>query len=91
MILEAIISALTGMLKLIFGIFPDLPDIPTAVSDGGDWAVDTIGGAMGFMTVLYSAPLLVAIVVLLVALLAFDQIYWLVLWVLKKIPILGIK
>ena len=91
MILDAILSALIGVVQLIFGVFPDLPDIPTAISDGGDWAIDTIGGAVGFLTVLYSAPILAAIVVILIGLLAFDQIYWLALWVIKKIPIINIK
>jgi len=91
MIIDALISILTGTVKLIFGVFPSLPAMSTSIVSAGDYAVTMISGFVGFFGVIYGTVLLTAIFVMLLALLLFDQIYFSTLWVIKKIPVLNIK
>ena len=91
MIFDGIISIVFGFIKLVLSPLPAIPETPEVVLEGSEWVVDTIASVAGFLEVLYSAPLLAAITVMLVALLAFDQIYWFVHWLVKKLPFLNIK
>ena len=76
MIIEAFLTAVTVVLKAIFGILPSLPPIALA---GATFLFYYILGAF-FYPVLLMA----------VALLGFEHIYHFVMWVIKKLPI-GVK
>jgi len=91
MIVEAIGNAIYALLITIFGWLPSLPPIPDAISSGGSFLVDLVDSGMGMLRYIYSPALVVAIFSLFIVLVAFDQIYWLVLWILRKIPMLSIK
>lgn len=91
MIIDAILSVLVGVLKLIMTPLPSLPAISTTISDAGTWLINLVSNASGYLQAIYSAPLLAAVIALFVVLLAFEQIYWTVMWIVKKIPMLNIK
>lgn len=88
---------ITNILHILFTWFdtiasglPTLPAIPSAVSSGGTWIIDTIGGVISILNFIYSPTLLAAIVVIAVALLAFDTVYNVIMWVIRKVPILNV-
>lgn len=90
MITSGIIIFFLVIVQAIFSVIPDLPAMPQAVIDGGDWVVDAIAEFSSFLSMLYG-PTLGPIIVLVVGYYAFEHLYGVTLWVLKKIPALNIK
>lgn len=91
MIIEYLIYALLGVVKLLFGILPDLPDTPETIVNGGDWIIETIGGVISVLTFFLSPALMVACMFVIVAMFTFEHVYHGLMWILRKIPILNIK
>jgi len=78
---------MTGLL----GVLPDLPATPASVITAGDWTIDTIAGAVSFLTMIYGTTLFGAIILIASLTLVFEQAYHTVMWVVRKIPIVNIK
>lgn len=91
MIFYAIIVGAITAVSAVLGVLPSLPAIPSAVSAGGAWTTDLVSSFVGVLRLIFTTELLAAIMVVLVALYAFEPLYHTALWALKKIPILNIK
>lgn len=91
MILDFLIQSAVNILLSIIDALPTIPDMPTAISASGDWAVQQIVVVTSFMQLIFSEPLLTATVVIVAVFYAFEPAYHLILWVLRKIPTLGIS
>lgn len=90
MIFKAIIDALVSVIKVALS-FINLPQVPEKITEGVDWLFDQLVSAarvIGFFirweTVLILLPLLLLVINL-------DKVYNFIMWVLRKIPMLGIK
>jgi hypothetical protein len=79
------------MIRVIMLPFPTLPAIPSAISTAGAWVTDTIASVTSVLQMIYGSTLLTAIVLVIVGIFGFETVYHLVLWVLKKIPVINIK
>lgn len=91
MIINFLVNILTSLIKTIFGILPDLPATPTAITDGGQWIIDQIVGVISILTTILTPQLVAAVVIVLIAELTFQNIYHGVMFILRKIPVLNIK
>lgn len=91
MIFTLIIVGLLGMVKVIFGILPNVPATPTVITDGAAWMTDTIISVISFITYFVSAPLMAAVVLVSVAMFNFDWIYRTSMWIIRKIPMINMK
>ena len=90
MIIEGILNVLKVLLFTVFG-WINLPAVPDNITNGIDSFFDLIFNnltLLGFfirpITLSISIPVLLII-------LNFERIYHLTMWILKKIPMLGIK
>jgi len=87
MIFEALFTLISVLLQSVLGILPDLPAVSTSISDAGDWIIDIVGSVMFVPFHLLGVSFTLAMFGALVLLIAFDQIYHTVMWILRKLPI----
>jgi len=85
MITEFILSVLGAVPLLIFSILPDLPPFPSEITDGINDFVGMIGDVVGVISYLYTPTIFGIVLGLILAILTFEQVYHLALWVYKKI------
>lgn len=91
MIISLLLVTVTGLINLIFGILPDIPQIPSELSSMVDSFFDLIfanAGLVGFFVPLNVAKIALPIAIIIIN---FEHIYSLVMWVVKKIPMLNLK
>lgn len=91
MVFNAIVTLLLGLIQLILTPIPNIPALPSAISNGASWVTTTIGSVIGVIDWVLGAPLVTAAVGVILGILAFEWAYHPVMWVLKKIPFLNIK
>jgi len=91
MILDVILNAIDSLITTVFSILPTLPPTPPQIIAAGDWLINMVSQATGLLKYLYTPTLFNIITVLVVALLLFEQIYHLGMWIIKKIPIINVK
>ena len=92
MLLEGLISLVVTLIKAILSIFPSLPECPaeglTAINDYISMIITNAGGLIGLFVDLNTIKIVLPIVLVLIE---FEHIYDFVMWLLRKIPFLGIK
>jgi len=86
-----IVLAASGLLVTAFALMPDLPETPQVFLDISDLTVNFLNNFLALCNYLFSPLLFRAFLLILVLYLAFEPIYYLVMWILRKIPVLGIK
>jgi hypothetical protein len=91
MITLTIIKVFMAGITALFSIVPNVPATPEAIVTAAEWVITTIQQIASVFQQIYSPSLLSAIVVMMLVLFNFERIYFLVLWVLKKIPAINIK
>lgn len=91
MIIETILNLLKFLLTTIFGILPDLPDMPTAIADGITSFLDIIFDNVGLLGVFIPISTIKVVIPIVVLIMNFDDIYKLVMFIIKKIPMLGVE
>ena len=90
MILEGILNAFAALLKALFG-FINLPQLPDVVTTVLDTLISYMNQSLGIVSLVVDWNVAKPILAVVVAFNAFDMIYKLVLFVLKKIPFFGIE
>lgn len=91
MILNFIIQVIFTLITTILGVLPNIPAIPTAISNGGTYISDTIATFVSFINIFFSPALVSATIVVAIGLFTWEWFYGLALWIIKKIPIVNIK
>jgi hypothetical protein len=87
MIFTALLSVVTSVVVWILNLLPSLPDMPQEIVTAAEWMVSQLESVYGVLAAIYSPGLLSAIATSLIALLLFEQIYHLTMWVIRKLPI----
>lgn len=91
MIISVFLTIVKTLLTTVLGVLPNLPAMPAPIITGGQYVMTMISSGVGFVKYLYGTALFNAVISLLVLLIAFDQIWNLVFFIIRKIPVLGIK
>lgn len=91
MIVLTVIIIVFGILKGLFWIVPSLPQMPEEITSAITTVFSYLVGATNFVSWLLTPQLLVFIVSTSILILTFDTVYGMVMWVLRKIPYLGIE
>lgn len=86
MILIAILSVIVTVFKILLGIVPDIPQMPGAVTDPLNFLASFVGSGIGTVQYIMSPPIFIALVVVGVALLAFDLAWAVFWWTIRKVP-----
>lgn len=90
MILESVFNLFFSAIKLIFA-WIDLPDLPGQVETYITLLFDYMEAGMGFVYLFIDMDLAKVMLPFVVVVANFDKVYKLVMFVLRKIPFLGIK
>lgn len=85
MITEFILRGFQTAVSLVLGILPDIPSMPENISSAMNFVVGLIGDTVGVIAYIYTPPVFVFIFAFFLAILGFDMIYKLALWILHKI------
>jgi len=85
MIVEFILNAFYGFTTFVIGLFPSLPAMPQSIVVEANTVIALIGNGVGVISYLYTPVIFSIVFVLFVAVLNFDVIYKLVLWIYHKV------
>ena len=90
MIVEAVITVVKNLLFMLFGVI-NLPPFPEALKNGIDSFLSLVFDNLGLITLAIRWNTVLIAIPLLIAIINFDHIYDAVIWILKKIPFLGMS
>ena len=86
-----ILMAGVALILAIFLVMPDLPATPQVLIDSTDLLVNILSQFVGVYKYIMSPSLAFISVTMIIAIFAFEPIYKIALWVLRKIPVFGVK
>ena len=86
-----ILTAGVALILAIFLVMPDLPATPQVLIDSTDLSVNILSQFVGVYKYIMSPSLAFISVTMIIAIFAFEPIYKIALWVLRKIPVFGVK
>ena len=90
MLVKLLFELVIGLLNIVFG-WVDFPDMPAAIASALDTMLEVIAGAMGFVWLIVPRELVLVGLPTILIVENFDKLYSVVMWILKKIPFLGMK
>lgn len=87
MIIQLLITLITGMFKTLFSVMPNLPQLPQSVLNSLNNVftsifnnVDLLGLFVRISTIKILVPLIIAVV-------SFEHLYHFIMWIIKKLPL----
>lgn len=90
MIIEVLVNMVSILLQTVLGLLPNIPQFPTSLTTALDNFSLYLAKGVNYLVMIFGWPFLWACAGLLVVILAFEQIYHGVMWVITKLPI-GVK
>lgn len=91
MVQVVLILAGAALMAFVFGIFGDLPATPGWLESVADGAINLMSFGIYTLSWLFTAELFFGTLIIVGAVIAWEPVYHLAMWVLRKIPILNIK
>jgi len=91
MIIEGLLNIIKTILTFILGILPNIPNLPASLLNSITSLFDLFfsnAGLLGLFIRIDTIKIIVPIVLLIIN---FDYIYKFAMWLIKKIPMLGIN
>jgi len=90
MIIESLLNLIKGLLNVVFG-WISLPAFPEGLTNSVDSFLDLIFGNLSLLGFFIRPATLMIAIPMLIILLNFEQVYKLVMWILRKIPFLNMN
>lgn len=90
MILKLLFELVIGLLEIVFG-WVSFPPLPHEIMVGFSNVLGYIRGGMGFVWLIVPRDLVLVVLPIVLIIENFDRLYSVVMWILKKIPFLGMK
>lgn len=90
MILNVFFGAISALIQTVFGVLPDLPDMPAGIVTALDTIPEMVRFGSRYLSYYIGSTFMLVMIPILIILANFNWIYHLVIWVLKKLPI-GVK
>ena len=90
MILEALLNLIKLLLNVVFG-WINIPPFPEELTSSIDGFLDLVFNNLSLLGFFVRPTTLMVAIPLLIVLLNFERIYKLVMYIVRKIPFLGIK
>ena len=90
MIIEALLNLIKVLLNVVFG-WISLPPFPEGLTSSIDAFISLVFDNLSLLGFFIRPATLMISIPVLIILLNFEQVYKLVMWIVRKIPFLGIK
>ena len=91
MIIEGFLDFIINVLTFILDLLPDLPSVPAEVTSAVSTFINLIFDNVGLLGVFVPLSIIKVIIPLWLGIEAFDKVYSLIFWVIRKIPMLNIR
>jgi len=75
MIIDFIVQGFFGIFTTLFSVFPDIPAMPTVITNGWNWFIDMTNSVTGLLVYFLSPPLYIMAISLIIFMFAFNWIY----------------
>lgn len=85
MITETILAGFQTIVTAVLSLLPSLPPMASGIQDATEFLVNSVNQTIGLIAYIYTPVVTVFIFTVLLAILLFDPIYNLVLWILHKV------
>ena len=89
MILEAVFNLVSGLVKIVFG-WINLPDLPDSITSVIDELFALISGSVGIIGIFVDLNMVKILLPVLLSVINFDEVWKFTMFILRKIPFLGI-
>lgn len=89
MILEAVFNLVSGLVKIVFG-WINLPDLPDSITSVIDELLALISGSVGIIGIFVDLNMVKILLPVLLIVINFDEVWKFTMFILRKIPFLGI-
>lgn len=86
-----IVIAGIALFIAVFAALPSLPPIPSEIESVGNTFIDGIGMSFNLLLYIFNPAVFMACFTVFFGVLFFEPIYNGIMWILRKIPVLGIK
>lgn len=90
MIIKGLFSLIIALLNIVFG-WVSLPAMSSAVDEAFNMLLSYMQSGIGFVWLIVPRDLVLVVIPVILILSNFDKLYTVVMWVLRKIPFLGIQ
>lgn len=90
MIIKLLFELIIGLLNIVFG-WVSFPAMPEPIVTALDTFLSAISSAMGFVWLIVPRELVLVVLPVILVVENFDKLYSIVMWILKKIPFLGMQ
>lgn len=87
MILKAIFDLILFLLKTIFGILPNIPQLPDSLLSSLNTVFSTIFNNLDLLGIFVRIDTIKILVPLLIIVVNFEHIYHFTMWIVKKLPL----
>lgn len=91
MIFEGVLSIISNLIIYVLDLLPNIPAVPDNISNAVFGFINLIFDNVGLLGIFLPLTLVKIIIPIWIAVEMFDKIYFLVFWIIRKIPILNIK
>lgn len=90
MIIKLLFQLIIGLLEIVFG-WVSFPPMPEAIVTALETVLDAMSSAMGFIWLIVPRELVMVALPVILVVENFDKLYSVIMWILKKIPFLGMQ
>lgn len=90
MIVKLLFELIIGLLEIVFG-WVSFPQMPVEITAALEVVLDAMSAAMGFVWLIVPRQLVLVALPVILVVENFDKLYSVIMWILKKIPFLGMK
>lgn len=87
MLFEVLFQAVEVFIGFVLDLLPVVPDMPQAIQDAAATIFAITANVGGIIVEIYGQDLFFALLVAGIAIIQFENVYHLILWVVRKIPI----
>lgn len=90
MIIKGLFELVFGLLKIVFAPI-DLPDLPDGIQSVLDELIDVLAGAVGLFGIFVDLSVVKWLIPIVLVIANLDKVWSLIMFILRKIPFLGIE
>lgn len=91
MLIEMVIDVVLGLVSLLLGLLPDLPALPSVITEYWNLFIDLLGSGLSIIANWVNMQVVIPCVVIIIAVDHWRDFYGLIAWFVNKIPFLNIK